>query len=52
MEKISISRQCELIGLARSSLYYEPAKETAENLMYMRLIDEQYMRTPFWVAAT
>lgn len=48
MEKISISRQCELIGLARSSLYYEPAKETAENLMYMRLIDEQYMRTPFW----
>jgi putative transposase len=48
MEKISISRQCELIGLARSSLYYEPAEETAENLMYMRLIDEQYMRTPFW----
>jgi putative transposase len=48
MRKISISRQCELIGLSRSSLYYEPAEETAENLMYMRLIDEQYMRTPFW----
>lgn len=48
MEKISITRQCELIGLARSSLYYEPAEETVENLMYMRLIDEQYMRTPFW----
>jgi putative transposase len=48
MRKISISRQCELIGLARSSLYYEPAEETTENLMYMRLIDEQYMRTPFW----
>lgn len=48
MQKISISRQCELIGLARSSLYYEPAEETVENLMYMRLIDEQYMRTPFW----
>ncbi len=48
MEQISVSRQCDLLGLARSSLYYEPAEETAENLMYMRLIDEQYMRTPFW----
>lgn len=48
MQEISISRQCELIGLARSTLYYEPATEIEENLMYMRLIDEQYMRTPFW----
>jgi len=48
MERISLSRQCELIGLARSSLYYEPAEETVENLMFMRLIDKQYMRTPFW----
>lgn len=48
MKRISISRQCELIDLARSSLYYEPAQETTENLMYMRLLDEQYMRTPFW----
>jgi putative transposase len=48
MKMLSVSRQCELIGLARSSLYYEPTEETAENLMYMRLIDEQYMRTPFW----
>lgn len=47
-DKIAISRQCELLGLARSTYYYEPAVETPENLMYMRLIDEQYMRTPFW----
>lgn len=48
MEQISIRRQCDLVGLPRASLYYEPAQEAAENLMYMRLIDEQYMRTPFW----
>jgi len=46
--KIAISRQCELIGLPRSTLYYEPAPETKENLMYMRLIDRQYTRTPFF----
>ena len=30
---ISIRRQCELIGLSRASLYYEPAEESAENLL-------------------
>jgi putative transposase len=29
-------------------LYYEPVPETEMNLLCMRLIDEQYMRTPFW----
>lgn len=48
IESLSLSRQCHLIGLARSSLYYEPAEETGDNLRYMRLIDEQYLRTPFW----
>ena len=38
LAKISIGRQCELIGQARSSLYCEPAEETAENLIYMRLM--------------
>jgi putative transposase len=37
-----------LLGLPRSSYYYEPATETAENLQLMRLIDEQYLRTPFF----
>ena len=45
---MSIRRQCELLSVARSSYYYEPASETAENLMIMRLIDEQYMKTPFF----
>jgi len=46
--ELSIRRQCELIGLCRSSLYYQPAQESEDNLMLMRLIDEQYLRTPFY----
>ena len=45
---LSVRRQCELLGLSRSSLYYEPAGETAENLRLMRLIDEQYTARPFY----
>ena len=45
---MSVRRQCELLGLSRSSLYYEPAGETAENLRLMRLIDEQYTARPFY----
>jgi putative transposase len=37
-----------LLGLSRSSLYYEPGGETAENLRLMRLIDEQYTACPFY----
>jgi putative transposase len=45
--QLSIRRQCELLGLCRSSLYYEPAPEAPENLRLMRLIDEEYTRHPF-----
>lgn len=45
---LSLRRQCELIGLNRSSWYYIPATEPDENLRLMRLIDEQYTRTPFY----
>lgn len=45
---LSLRRQCELLGLNRSTWYYEPASESAENLRLMRLIDEQYTRTPFY----
>ena len=45
---MSISRQCELLGLSRSSFYYEPATETAENLALMQLIDQQYTACPFY----
>jgi putative transposase len=43
---VSIRRQCELLELNRSSWYLPPRPETAENLGYMRLIDEQYLRHP------
>jgi putative transposase len=46
--QLSIGRQCELLGLARSSYYYEPVEEREENLVLMRLLDEQYTRTPFY----
>jgi putative transposase len=36
------------MGLPRSTWYYEPQPETAENLHLMRLLDEQYTRTPFY----
>ncbi|MHB1162250.1 MAG: IS3 family transposase [Chloroflexota bacterium] len=47
-EGLSLARQCELVGLARSSLYYQPRGVSEENLLLMRLIDEQYTRTPFY----
>lgn len=47
--QLSITRQCALIGLAPSSYYHSPcAEESEENLRYMRLIDEQYLVTPFF----
>jgi putative transposase len=46
--EISVRRQCELLGVNRSTLYYEPLGESAENLRLMRLLDEQYTRTPFF----
>jgi len=45
---ISISRQCELLGIRRSSYYYCPQKDSSYNLMLMKLIDEQYTRRPFY----
>lgn len=48
--QLSLSRQCELAGMARSSYYYQPRGESALNLELMRLIDEQYLRTPWYGA--
>ena len=50
-EQLSVTRQCQLLDLPRSSFYYEPRpadQETQENLEIMRLLDEQYTRTPFY----
>ena len=41
-------RQCELLGVNRTGLYYQPLGESEENLHIMRLLDEQYTRTPFY----
>jgi putative transposase len=45
---MSIQRQCELLDIARSSYYYEPAPESEKNLILMRLMDEQFLETPFY----
>jgi putative transposase len=47
-ERLSIRRQCDLLDLPRSTFYYLPAAESPENLEFMRLLDEQYLKTPFW----
>lgn len=47
---MSIRRQCELAGVSRSGLYYEPIGESKLNLELMRKIDEQYLVTPFYGA--
>ena len=46
---LSVSRQCALLEVARSSAYYTPCEsETPENLALMRLIDTQYLKMPFY----
>jgi putative transposase len=45
---LSTAAQCRLLGITRSTLYYKPPGEDAENLYLMRLLDEQYLITPFY----
>ena len=45
---LSLTRQCELLGLSRAALYYRPAEVGVEELELMALIDRQYLRTPFY----
>jgi putative transposase len=45
---LSVARQCELVGLARASYYYRPVDASAEDLALLRLLDEQYTKTPFY----
>jgi putative transposase len=46
--RISVSRQCELLGLSRSSLYYHPVSENVENIRLMHMIDEKFTDCPFY----
>jgi len=48
---LSIARQCELLGLSRSSLYYVAKGESEENLHLMRMIDEEYTQMPYYGVA-
>jgi putative transposase len=45
---LSLVRQCALLGISRSSLYYRPAAASAEDLELMALMDRQYLKTPFY----
>jgi putative transposase len=46
--EFSVRQQCGLLGVSRSGLYYRPAGESEENLKLMRLLDEQYTKTPYY----
>jgi putative transposase len=46
--RLSIVRQCELASISRSSFYREPAAESEATLRLMRLIDEQFLETPWY----
>ena len=46
--KLSLVHQCALLGISRSSLYYLPTEAGAEDLELMALIDQQYLKTPFY----
>ena len=48
--KLSIVRQCDLLGISRSGRYYQPLGENAESLALMRLMDETYMDCPYYGA--
>ena len=45
---LSVRRQGELLGLNRSSFYYQAVAESTLNLHLMRLIDKQFLRIPFY----
>jgi putative transposase len=46
--EVSLRRQCELLGLSRSGVYYEPEPTSPEELELMRLIDELHLKLPFY----
>jgi len=45
---LSVRRQCRLLSLVRSNLYYQPKGESAENLRFMTIIDKQFLDTPWY----
>lgn len=47
-EGLAIARQCDLVGLARSSYYYAPAAPGEEHLRLLALVDALYTAHPFY----
>ncbi|MFH1076983.1 MAG: IS3 family transposase, partial [Pseudomonadota bacterium] len=47
-KKITIQRQCDLMGFSRASYYYESDRDDSYNDLIMKLIDEQFTKTPFY----
>jgi len=47
-KNISMNHQCKLLSIHRSGLYYQPRPENEEKLLLMRMLDEQYFKTPFY----
>ncbi|MEK7329899.1 MAG: IS3 family transposase [Candidatus Eisenbacteria bacterium] len=45
---LSVVRQCRLLDISRSSVYYRSSEATQEGLDYMKLMDRQYLATPFY----
>jgi putative transposase len=45
---LSVMNQCQLLNISRSSFYYKPKPIKEQDLQLMRLIDEQYLKTPSW----
>jgi len=45
---LSLSRQCQLLSISRSSIYYRPRGESPENLALMRRIDGLFLKYPFY----
>jgi putative transposase len=45
--QVSVVKQCQLFGLNRSSLYYEPVCPAEEELLLLRLVDELHLKLPF-----
>jgi putative transposase len=46
--ELSLVRQCQLLGIARSSFYYQPQSVSEEELTLLRILDQQYLETPFY----
>lgn len=46
-QSLSVTGQCDLLGLPRSTFYYNSVGASLENLTLMRRIDERYLKRPF-----